>query len=228
MRRTDRLFEIIQLFRKGSLLKGSDIAEVLEVSQRTVYRDIETLVASGIPIEGERGVGYLLREPIFLPPMTLRDDELEALHLGIAMVKASADEAIATAAQDLLLKIEAVLPSHAPRFGYNWGHAVFVQALNAHSKLALATIRRALKGSLKLSISYEKPGEEPITRVVWPLQTEFWGKSWTLTAWCELRADFRVFRIDRITFCTALEYRFVPSKGQRLEDYLKSIQPIAP
>ncbi|MHA1545135.1 MAG: helix-turn-helix transcriptional regulator, partial [Alphaproteobacteria bacterium] len=110
MRRTDRLFEIVQLFRGGRLWRGGDIATRLEVSLRTIYRDIDTLVASGVPIEGARGVGYILREPIFLPPLTLTTTELEALQLGMEMVRKMSDADLAEAAARLLTKIDAVLP----------------------------------------------------------------------------------------------------------------------
>ncbi len=110
MRRTDRLFDLIQLIRDGRLHRAADLAERLEVSVRTIYRDMDTLVASGIPVEGERGVGYILRAPIFLPPVTLTLTELEALHLGVALVRKAADPELQQAASSLSDKIDQALP----------------------------------------------------------------------------------------------------------------------
>lgn len=115
MRRTDRLFELLQLFRDGRTRRGRELAQKLEVSLRTIYRDIDTLVASGAPIEGELGVGYLLRAPIFLPLLTLTETELEALHLGVALVERSGDASLADAAMRPRAKIDAVLPQGTPR-----------------------------------------------------------------------------------------------------------------
>jgi predicted DNA-binding transcriptional regulator YafY len=220
MRRTDRLFEIILLFRHGKLLTGEDIAKKLEVSLRTVYRDVETLVASGVPIEGERGVGYLLREPVFLPPLTLKETELEALHLGMAIVARSADVELAHAALDLLKKIDAVIPNGRPRSTHTWGHAVHVPARLPGELQAFSVIRQARTEHRKLDLQYTTPDEAITRRIVRPLQVEFWGKVWTLTAWCELRGDFRVFRIDRITQCTLCDDHFQDDAGKRLSDFL--------
>ncbi len=143
MRRTDRLFELIQLFRGGRLQRGRDLAEKLGVSVRTIYRDIDTLVASGVAIEGERGVGYILRQPIFLPPLNLTCLELEALHLGISMVQKAADEELSGAGHDLLAKIDAVLPGDRPRSTHNWGVAIYGNALK-DSLQFMPVLRRAI------------------------------------------------------------------------------------
>jgi len=143
MRRTDRLFELIQLFRGGRLQRGRDLAEKLGVSVRTIYRDIDTLVASGVAIEGERGVGYILRQPIFLPPLNLTCLELEALHLGISMVQKAADEELSGAGHDLLAKIDAVLPGDRPRSTHNWGVAIYGNALKASLQF-MPVLRRAI------------------------------------------------------------------------------------
>ena len=110
MRRTDRLFELIQILRDGRLHRGSDMAERLGVSLRTIYRDMDTLIASGIPVEGERGLGYMMTAPITLPPLNLTLTELEALHLGLAVVNKAADDELKTAAKSLSDKVDAVLP----------------------------------------------------------------------------------------------------------------------
>ena len=221
MRRTDRLFELVQLFRGGRLRTGRALAERLGVSLRTIYRDIDTLIASGIPIEGERGVGYVLREPIFLPPLTLTHGELEALHLGVALVRQTADPELVDAAAALMAKIDAVLPADRPRFGHRWGFAVYGPALEDEALNALVTARQAIGRQEKLFLVYRSLADEVTTRIIRPLQVEYWGRVWTCTAWCELRADFRVFRLDRIARCSPTGDRFKAEPGKSLADYLK-------
>jgi predicted DNA-binding transcriptional regulator YafY len=219
MRRTDRLFEIIQIVRDGRLHLARDIAEKLEISIRSVYRDIETLVASGFPIEGERGVGYLLREPIFLPPLNLSNLELEALHFGMAVVTNAADAELQNAARSLLAKVsQVVLPDDNRQT--NWGFGVFRFEQAAAGFRHMATIRAAVRGRHKLILTYEDPSSKQTTRTVRPLQMEFWGRVWTCTCWCELKSDFRVFRVDRIQRCDVLEHSFAPEAGKNLDDFL--------
>lgn len=224
MRRTDRLFELVQLFRGGRLRTGRALAERLGVSLRTIYRDIETLIASGIPIEGERGVGYLLREPIFLPPLTLSHGELEALHLGVALVRQSADSELVAAASALMEKIDAVLPSDRPRFGHDWGVAVYGPTVEDATLVALATLRQAIGRRECLSLVYRSLADRTTERVIRPLQVEYWGRVWTCTAWCELRHDFRVFRVDRIGRCAPTGAQFRAEPGKTLADYIKRVE----
>ena len=224
MRRTDRLFELVQLFRGGRLRTGQALAERLGVSLRTIYRDIDTLIASGIPIEGERGVGYVLREPIFLPPLTLTPVELEALHLGVALVRQTADPELVEAAGALMTKVDSVLPSDRPRFGHDWGFAVYGPMLEHAALDALVTLRKAIGRREKLRLAYRSLSDEVTERVVRPLQVEYWGRVWTCTAWCELRHDFRVFRLDRVLQCAPTGDRFTAEKGKRLADYHKRLE----
>lgn len=221
MRRTDRLFDLIQIIRDGRLHKATDLAERLEVSVRTIYRDMDTLVGSGIPVEGERGVGYILRAPIFLPPVTLSQVELEALHLGAALVQQTADPELQQAAKRLVSKVDQVMPDGREPPKQGWGVAVFgapdVQASFTH----LPTIRRAVREKQVLEIDYAKGDGTPSRRFIHPLQLEYWGQAWTCTAWCETRKDFRVFRIDRIRGLIAAERHFVDETGKRLRDYLE-------
>jgi predicted DNA-binding transcriptional regulator YafY len=158
MRRTDRLFEIVQLFRSGRLLLGRDIADQLEVSLRTVYRDIETLVASGVPIEGERGVGYLLREPIFLPPMTLTFEELRALHLGIEIVRQTGDAELVVAAERVVTKICAALPPDRKALRPLQELAVYA-SIAAKSCEHLGALRRAVTARQVVLINYRSPDQ---------------------------------------------------------------------
>ncbi len=222
MRRTDRLFEILQLFRGGRLLLGRDIAERLEVSLRTVYRDIETLVASGVPIEGERGVGYVLREPIFLPPLTLTAEELRALHLGAEIVRQTADAALAASAERLLGKIAVVLPSDRQALRPLQDLAVYASLATAPCE-QLSTLRLAVAERRVVEIGYRNPAGSLTKRRIRPLQTEYWGRVWTCPAWCELRSAFRVFRVDRIENCADTGEVFMIEPGQSYADYLATL-----
>jgi predicted DNA-binding transcriptional regulator YafY len=228
VRRTDRLFEIIQIISDGRLHLARDIAEALEVSVRTVYRDIETLVATGVPVEGERGVGYLLREPIHLPPLTLTAEELEALHFGMAVAAEAAEPALQKAAASLLAKIDRALPASRRANPHEWGFAVYPLETAAGGHPYLPALRRAIRGKRKLRLLYRKLRDgaaEP--REVRPLQLEFWGWAWTLTAWCELRDDFRVFRVDRMEGAELLPATFTDEPGRSLADYLRLMEPPA-
>ncbi len=223
MRRTDRLFEIMQLFRGGRHWLGRDIAERLEVSLRTIYRDIDTLVASGVPIEGERGVGYILREPIFLPPLTLTASEMEALHLGMEMVRQTADKEMAEAAGQLLVKIDAVLPSDRQGREHLDNLSIFTPGSNRDWSF-LADLRRAIAARLVIEVDYISLKGEASSRRIRPLQCEYWGDVWTCTAWCELRNGFRVFRIDRITQCHPSGDVFTSEPGKTYKDYLAALE----
>lgn len=223
MRRTDRLFEILQLFRSGRLLIGRDIAERLEVSLRTVYRDIETLVASGVPIDGERGVGYVLREPIFLPPMTLTPEELRALHLGVEIVRQTGDAELAAAAERLTGKITAVLPSDRRALRPLRDVAVY-SSIAAKPCEQLGPLRRAVAERRIIQIRYRGPEGALTQRRIWPLQNEYWGHVWTCPAWCELRNAFRVFRVDRVEACVDTGDAFALEPGRTYVDYLASLR----
>ncbi|OCW57687.1 helix-turn-helix transcriptional regulator [Hoeflea olei] len=222
MRRSERLAEIVEIVRDGRLHLARDIAAALQVSVRTVYRDIDTLVASGVPIEGERGVGYLLREPIFLPPMGLSLTELEALTLGMAIVKEAADPELQAAAASVLAKLgeHASNRRQAPK---SWGFGVYAFERAQEGFKHMPLIRRAIRDRLKLRITYRALNERESTRVIRPLQTEYWGRVWTCSAWCELRNRFRAFRIDRIERCETIGTSFQPEIGKTLQDYLEQV-----
>jgi predicted DNA-binding transcriptional regulator YafY len=219
MRRTDRLFEIIQILRDGKLHRAQDIAERLEVSTRTIYRDMDTLVASGVPVEGERGVGYLVREQITLPPLTLTPEELEALNLGMAIVAEAADADLKAAAQSLAAKVDAVLPTEVIAEADAWKFAVYPFADAARGFAHMPTLRAAIKSRQKLALSYRRLDGTLTERRIRPLHMEYWGRVWTLTAWCETRDDFRVFRVDLIEEVRALPELFQDEPGKTLADY---------
>ncbi|MCG7518084.1 YafY family protein [Ruegeria sp. Ofav3-42] len=219
MRRTDRLFDIIQILRDGKLHRAQDIADRLEVSVRTIYRDMDTLVASGVPVEGERGVGYMVREQITLPPLNLTPAELEALNLGMAIVAEAADPDLKAAAESLADKIDAVLPTQVVTEADSWKFAVYPFADAARGLAHMAPIRAAIKSRQKLLLVYRRIDGVLTERVVRPLHMEYWGRVWTLTTWCELRQGFRVFRIDLIESVLPLPEVFADEPGKRLSDY---------
>lgn len=219
MRRTDRLFDIIRILRDGELHRAQDIADRLEVSVRTIYRDMDTLAASGIPVEGERGVGYMVREAITLPPLNLSAAELEALNLGMAIVAEAADPDLKAAARSLADKVDAVLPEATIAEADAWKFAVYPFADAARGFTHMAPLRAAIKSRQKLHLRYRRIDGTQTERTVRPLHMEYWGRVWTLTAWCEARADFRVFRVDLIEDLTALPELFTDEPGKRLDDY---------
>ena len=223
MRRTDRLFDIIQILRDGKLHRAQDIAERLEVSVRTIYRDMDTLVASGVPVEGERGVGYMARDAITLPPLTLTTPELEALNLGMAIVAEAADPDLKRAAESLAAKIDAILPTETIAEADAWKFAVYPFADTARGVSHMASLRTAIKSRQKLFLQYRRIDGTLTGRRIRPLHMEYWGRVWTLTAWCETRADFRVFRIDLIEEARPLPELFTDEPGKTLADYKKQL-----
>jgi predicted DNA-binding transcriptional regulator YafY len=174
------------------------LAVVLEVSERTIYRDVADLIAHGAPIEGEAGVGYILRPGLFLPPLMLAEDEVDAVLLGLRYVDQRGDAVLREAAAAALAKISAVL---SPQ-----GQAQLMTPLSMPGPPAtfptegasLADLRAAIRGQIRLEIAYEDGEGRRTRRVVWPLQLGFMDRARVLAAWCELRQDFRTFRTDRI------------------------------
>ena len=228
VRRTDRLFELIQILRDGRLHRGPDLAERLGVSLRTLYRDMETLMTSGIPVEGERGLGYMMTAPITLPPLNLTLAELEALHLGLSVVGKAADPEMRKAAESLAGKIDAVLPEDRAAPANGWGFAVYPFAEAARGFGHMAPLRAAIRARRKVDIRYLSLGGETTARRIRPLQMEYWGRVWTLTAWCEARDAFRVFRVDRIETLDITTENFEEEPGRRLADYLAEVDRDAP
>jgi predicted DNA-binding transcriptional regulator YafY len=228
MRRADRLFQIIQLLRRRrGGATAALLAERLEVSQRTIYRDVADLVASGTPIDGEAGVGYRLREDYDLPPLMFDRDEIQALVLGARVVQRFGDAALASASTRVLAKVSAVLPKELEVVLARTNlFAVIREAPDAVSAV-LALVREALLGQRKLELGYRDGQERRSERVVRPLGAFLWPKGWMLAAWCELRRDFRNFRLDRMTGCLVLDETFAEEPGRRLEDMLKGYGPAA-
>jgi predicted DNA-binding transcriptional regulator YafY len=198
MRRADRLFQIVLCLRRRRAVTAEQMAEELEVSVRTIYRDIRDLMASGVPIDGEAGVGYRLRPGFDLPPLMFSAEELQALRLGAEIVQGWADRDLARAARTALERIEAVLPEKLHRTG---PQPFFVPDffIPAATKNYLTELRHAIQARHQIRIGYVRADGEASTRQVEPVGLFFWGNRWTLGAWCGLRQAFRTFRLDRIT-----------------------------
>lgn len=199
MRRADRLFQIVQYLRGGRLTTARTLAERLEVSERTIYRDVADLIGSGVPIDGAAGIGYLMRSGYDLPPLMFTRAEIAALVAGARMVRSFGGADMALAAEEALTKIAAVLPEALrDRPSGVAIHASDAGALSGADRAMIDRLDRATETRMALRLSYRDADGEATTRTVRPLGLWFWGKVWTLIAWCELRQDFRMFRIDRI------------------------------
>jgi predicted DNA-binding transcriptional regulator YafY len=202
-------------------VRASDLAETLEVSERTVYRDIRDLMASGVPIEGEAGVGYVLRAGFDLPPLMFKEAEIEALVLGARIVESWADRELSEAATDAIAKIEAVIPDRLR--GYMANTALLAPPLHFMEPIRfdLADLRRAVRSQIKVHFRYTDVLGQGSERTVRPLSLAYFGPVWVLAAWCELRVDFRTFRLDRMEGFGVLEDRFRTEAGKTLHDFLK-------
>ena len=214
MPRSDRLFDLIQILRDGRLHKASEMAVRLAVSDRTIWRDMATLMASGMPVEGERGIGYILRAPITLPPMILTSAELEAFRLGVRLVVDGTDPALARAARSLAAKIGAVTP--APPEAEDDGLFTLTGREATRAAPHMPMLRAAMRAHERLTITYADESGLDSHRDIRPLQLDFAGRVWTLAAWCEARDDFRSFRVDRIRAITPTGEIFRDEPGRNL------------
>ena len=218
MRRADRLFQIVQYLRGGRLTKAADLAGRLEVSERTIYRDIADLKTSGVPIDGEAGVGYLMREGFDLPPLMFTRNEVTALVAGARLIRAWGGLEMAQAAEEALVKIAAVLPEPERRRAEAVQIHAIAQEMTDDLRSLLDQIETAVQDRRRLTIDYLSLNEVRTQRLVRPLALWFWGKVWTLIAWCEMRQDFRMFRADRIDGIEIGD-RFKPERGRLLTDF---------
>ena len=214
MRRADRLMSLIQILRDGALHKASDLARATDVSLRTIYRDMDTLAASGVPIEGERGVGYRVTAAITLPPLNLTMIEVEALHLGLSAVGQNGDEELSNAARTLSAKLDAVLPEDRQRAPTGYGFAVYPFADAARGFQHLPAIRQAIRTRQKLSVT-----RNDADQIVRPLQLDYWGRLWTCVVWNEKLKSFEDLRVDEIETLRILPSLFVDEAGKTLADF---------
>jgi predicted DNA-binding transcriptional regulator YafY len=224
MRRADRLFEIVQTLRGRRLTTAAQLAQWLEVSERTIYRDVADLMASGVPIEGEAGVGYRIAAHFDLPPLMFTHNEIEALAIGARFVESWGGPGLAQGARAALAKIAAALPRDkrvtlessrlfAPGF--------FIDPAPGRR---MDELRAAMNARRLIELEYRDGESRTSTRRLRPLGLYFWGGAWSLAAWCELRQDFRNFRLDRIVTLRVLDQAYADEAGKRLEDFVRAMQ----
>jgi predicted DNA-binding transcriptional regulator YafY len=222
MRRADRLFAIVQALRGRRLTTAHQLAERLSVSARTIYRDVQDLSLSGVPIVGEAGVGYSLKKGFDLPPIMFDSDEIEALLIGARMVGAWGGTQLAQSAERAMEKIAAVLPEN--RRVILDATQIFAPSfhVNAEVGVRFEALRNAIAARQYVMMAYAAAEQSKVTmRRVRPLALYFWGERWTLAAWCEVRNDFRSFRLDRISTFEVESQVFALEAGKSLADFVR-------
>lgn len=222
MRRADRLVKIVHYLRRmRHAVTAQKIADDFGICQRTVYRDIQDLMNSGVPIWGEAGVGYVINKHYHLPPVMFDPDELEAVALGINMVKNWTDDTFAAKANSALEKIQAVLPASL----LNDMHQLATHSVASQSKIpwsvSFSEIRECIRKKKKIAFSYADEKGRKSKRTVRPLALVFFGPVWLVVSWCEMRKAFRNFRLDRMNNLAVSDSIFRDEKGKTLEAYLE-------
>ncbi|WP_332766221.1 helix-turn-helix transcriptional regulator [Phenylobacterium sp.] len=209
MRRADRLFQIIQILRRSrGPITADKVAEELETSKRTVYRDIATLMGQRVPIRGEAGMGYVLDQGFDLPPLMLTPDEIEAAVLGAQWVIGRGDPALARAAEDLIAKIAAAVPERLRPYALEPTSRVPPAWMTEPDRVDMAQVRLAIRSGRKIHLKYRDEQERPTERLIWPITVGYMQTVRLLIGWCELRQDFRSFRTDRVEEAAFLEDRY--------------------
>jgi predicted DNA-binding transcriptional regulator YafY len=221
MRRADRLFQLLQLMRGRRLSTADWLAQRLEVSARTVYRDVAALQAQGVPIEGEAGVGYRVARDYSLPPLMFTAEQAQALVASVRIARNRLDPDLAAQADEALSKILSVLPMDS---------RTAADSLQLHSLSRpheplhlnrLGQLRKAIESKSVVCIQYQDVNGQPSDRWLRPLACLYWDTVWTLSAWCELREDFRQFRIDRIQQLEVGPRTFKDEPGKTLADLFR-------
>jgi predicted DNA-binding transcriptional regulator YafY len=228
MRRTDRLFQIVQLIRGRRLTTAAFLAKRLEVSERTIYRAVADLQHQGVPIEGEAGMGYRLGQGFDMPPLMFTADEARALVASVRMAQVWQDPALAQASQVALGKILSALPAALRVAAQSMAVYAPPIGLDPLAQATLQTLREAAQAHRKVNVQYRDASERSTLRILRPLGCFYWGKVWTLAAWCETRDGFRSFRLDRIVSVDLIDGKngqFKDEPGKRLADYLRSTAP---
>ena len=226
MRRADRLFQLVQLIRGRRLSTAAYLAERLAVTSRTIYRDVADLQHQGVPIEGEAGVGYRLGAGFDLPPLMFTQIEAKALVAAVRIAQIGLDADLAYQAEAALSKILSVLPAAARAAAES--QAVYaplntLTGLDTATRQCLADLRVATQMQRKVQISYQDLQNKTSQRILRPLGCFYWGKVWTLAAWCETKTDFRNFRMDRIQSYDVLDVGFKQEAGKTLADFLRKV-----
>lgn len=221
MRRADRLFDIIQLLRGSRRpLTAAVLASELEVTVRTVYRDVATLQARRVPIEGAPGIGYVLRRGFDLPPLMFTIDEVEAIAVGARLVRRVRDASLQDAAARVLAKVTHVLPEAlrdrlaSPPIYVSEGSAAEPRGIDP------AAVRFAIREHRKLRITYRDEARNRTTRIVWPLAMAYYTDVTLIGAWCELRKDYRNFRLERIVASKVLDEHFDDANGRMAAEWM--------
>jgi predicted DNA-binding transcriptional regulator YafY len=223
VRRADRLFQLLLELRRARVVTARRLAERLEVSERTVYRDVADLCASGVPIAGEAGVGYQLKG-FELPPLMFDRDEIEALVLGARAAEAWGDAHLGRSARSAIAKIEAILPRGKERLVEETRLFVPSRGEPPGEKIPLGELRKAIRDRRKARLDYRDVEGKASERVVRPLALAFYPPVWLLVAWCELRVDFRNFRLDRVAGFRLEAEIFADEPGKSLADYLRLVE----
>jgi predicted DNA-binding transcriptional regulator YafY len=221
MRPTDRLFQIIQILRRSTQpMTAAALAGELDVSKRTIYRDIAELIGQRVPIEGEAGFGYLLASDYDMPPLMLTPDEIEAAVLGAQWVAGRSDAVLSNAARDLIAKIAAVVPAHLRAFIAEPSVGAKPTIAAGAETIDTAIFRSAIRDGRKLRLRYRSDAGQDSQRIVWPVMLGYAETNCLLIAWCELRHSFRHFRFDRIVEAEMLEDGNGLRKGELRRRYL--------
>ena len=224
MRRADRLFQIVQTIRGRRLTTAAHLAQRLEVSERTIYRDVADLQTQGVPIEGEAGVGYRLGKGFELPPLMFTTQEAQALVAAVRIAQSWLDPALAAASADALGRVMSVLSSADRAAAESLLVMVPPVGLEPGTQRVLQQLREAAQAKQLAHIRYRDAAELRTQRTVRPLGVFYWGAVWTLAAWCESREDFRSFRVDRIETLAVLQARFADEPGRSLADLLRNLK----
>jgi predicted DNA-binding transcriptional regulator YafY len=218
MRRAERLFRLVGEMRARGLCRAEDLASYFEISVRTVYRDVAHLQASGLPIEGEAGVGYLLRPGFDLPAMTFTFEQLDALAMGLSFVEAAGDTSLSQAAGEARAKLQASLPDPQQRKLEN--APLFASRRDGRPGPVAKVVRRAIRKARVLRLEYKDEQEVVSRRRVQPLAIWAFTDGWLVAGWCELRESFRAFRFDRISAIEETADSFVNDPERNLQAYL--------
>ena len=221
MSRSERLLALLQALRRRRPVSGRVLADELGVSLRTLYRDIASLQGQGAEIEGEAGLGYVLRPGFWLPPLMFSGEEIEALVLGARWVGARTDENLALAARDAIAKITAVLPPPL-RDDVESSTLLVPGKMSGGAAPDLAPIRAAIRAERKLALAYHDAQGGSTERTIWPFGIGYFDEARVVMAWCELRQGFRHFRADRIVSCQTLEARYPLGRRRLLRDWRAS------
>ena len=215
MRRADRLFQIIQILRRSTRpVTAAALAEELEISKRTVYRDVADLIGQRVPIEGEAGLGYLLAADYDMPPLMLTSDEIEAVMLGAQWVAGRSDKILSNAARDVVAKIAAVVPERLRPFIVEPSVGAKSTIGELEERVDTSMLRSAIRNGVKLRLRYRSEAGEETERTVWPVILGYAETNRLLVAWCELRQSFRHFRTDRIIEAEMLDERNGLRRGE--------------